>query len=125
MKENPVILVVDDEKDFLQAIALGLRSRGFTVLAADSGDEALSLLKDNTPDVIIADLRMHPMNGFEFCQNVKKIPGMEEISFFFLTGMKDSLAEKFGLTLGAEAYFTKPVDLNTLEAAILNALRDK
>lgn len=121
MPKSPLILLVDDETDFLMAIGLGLRTRGFEVLTAESGDQALALLRMETPDIIITDLRMQPMNGFELYQNVKRLPSMEHIRFFFLTGMKDSLAEKYGLTLGAEAYLTKPVDLDDLEAAIHRA----
>lgn len=121
----PLILLVDDEADFLHAISLGLQTRGFSVLTAESGAEALLILENQTPDAIIADLRMQPMNGFELYQSVKKIPRLTDITFFFLTGMKDRLAEKYGLTLGAEAYFVKPVDLDDLEAAIHKALSKK
>ena len=118
MPKNPLILLVDDEVEFLNAIGLGLRTRGFEVMTAENGEQALAIVKIQCPDVIIADLRMQPMNGFELYQNIKRMPSMKDTRFFFLTGMKDSLAEKYGLTLGAEAYFVKPVDLDDLETAI-------
>ena len=66
-----VILYVDDDREVLQSFKIGLEDRGYTMLTAESGDEALELLKTNTPDLIIADLRMQPMNGFDLYQIVK------------------------------------------------------
>ncbi|MFI5250852.1 MAG: response regulator [Bacteroidota bacterium] len=124
MKE-PIILLVDDEIEFLEAIRLGLDEKGYKVLTAQNGSEGLALLEKHTPEVIIADLRMQPMNGFEFYQRVKKIVQYKDTPFFFLTGMKDELAEKYGLTLGAAQYFVKPVELEVLEAAIKEAVTKK
>jgi DNA-binding response OmpR family regulator len=119
---SPQVLLIDDEEDFLQAVSLGLQGRGFDVATSPSAEDALEKLKAITPKVIIADLRMQPMNGFDFYQKLKKDPKYDTVKFFFLTGMKDSLAEKYGLTLGAEAYLLKPVDLDELEKAIVRAL---
>ena len=124
MKE-PVVLLVDDETEFLEAVQVGLQDKGCTVLVAEGAAEGLEVLAKSKPDVIITDLKMQPMNGFEFYQQVKKMAGMNNIPFFFLTGMKDELAEKYGLTLGAEAYFIKPIDLDVLEKAIKKAVAKK
>lgn len=120
--ESPLILLVDDEVDFLNAVQLGLQMRGFKVHVAGGGSEALKFMEDSTPDVVITDLRMQPMNGFDLYQHVKKIPRLSNTHFFFLTGVTDRLAEKYGLTLGAEAYLVKPVDLEQLVKSINRAL---
>ena len=120
-----VILYVDDDREVLQSFKIGLEDRGYTLLTAESGDEALELLKTNVPDLIIADLRMQPMNGFDLFQNVRKNAGLANIPFFFLTAVDDFLAQKYGQKLGVDAYITKPVDLDNLDAIISSKLSEK
>ena len=119
---SPTILYVDDEPDALKAVSLGMQVRGFNLITANSGPEALELLKTVTPDLIITDLRMLPMNGFELFQEIKKDPRNQNIPFFFLTAVNDSLAQKYGQKLGVDAYLNKPVDLDDLVLAINNKL---
>ncbi|HTK82358.1 MAG TPA: response regulator [Bacteroidota bacterium] len=118
------ILFVDDEKDVLDAFQVGLTDRGYEIVTASSGAEALDLLKSYTPDLIIADLRMQPMNGFDLFQEVKKIEKHMGIPFFFLTAVDDVLAQKYGQKLGVDLYITKPVDLDNLDTAIKNKLSE-
>jgi response regulator RpfG family c-di-GMP phosphodiesterase len=120
--EEIIILYVDDEPDLLKSMKSGLEDRGYHVLAASSGEEALSLLKENRPHIIITDLRMIPMNGFEFFQAVKKIGRFFTTPFFFLTAVDDYLAEKYAQILGVDAYITKPVDINHLDLMIKKRL---
>lgn len=120
-----VILYVDDDQEVLMSFKIGLEDRGYTMLTAQSGDEALEMLKNNTPDLIIADLRMQPMNGFDLYQNVRKNPSFAQIPFFFLTAVDDFLAQKYGQKLGVDAYITKPVDLDNLDAIISSKLSEK
>ncbi len=119
------VLYVDDEVEALSSLKMGLEDRGYDVLTAESGSEALKVLKSNTPDVIIADLRMQPMNGFELFQEVKKNKKFLNIPFFFLTAVDDFLAQKYGKTLGVDAYITKPIDLDNLEAILKSKLAKK
>ena len=119
---NPIILYVDDEPDALKVIGLGLEGRGYTVVTCGNGNDALELLKTKIPDLILADLRMEPMNGFDFFQAVKKMNTLQHTPFFFLTAVNDYLAQKYGQNLGVDAYITKPVDLDDLEAMIKNKL---
>jgi CheY-like chemotaxis protein len=121
--KDPIILLVDDEREFLEAVKSGLEDKGCSVITAEGAPEGLEILGKTIPDVIIADLRMQPLNGFEFYQRVKKIETCKDIPFFFLTGMKDELAERYGVTLGAEKYFVKPVDLDVLEQAVREAAK--
>lgn len=117
------ILCVDDEPDALQALKIGLEEYGYTVLTAASGEEALTVLKTAVPDLIIADLRMQPMNGFELYQEVKKQPQFVTMPFFFLTAVEDYLAQKYSQTLGVDAYITKPIDLNLLDTMIKEKIK--
>lgn len=123
--EKPVILYVDDEPSALESIKMGLEEKGYTILTAESGSKALEILKTHTPDLIMTDLRMQPMNGFEFFEEVRKIENFAETPLFFLTAVDDFLAQKYGQKLGVDAYITKPVDLNNLHNLIKGKLKGK
>jgi CheY-like chemotaxis protein len=117
------ILYIDDEEEALSSMKIGLEERGYEVTTALSGEDALGTLKKQTPDVIITDLRMTPMNGFELFQQVKKIPKFKSTPFFFLTAVDDFLAQKYGQTLGVDAYITKPVDLDSIDMMIRQKIK--
>src|SRR5713101_6668420 len=116
--KKKVILLVDDEKDILDWFRVGLGEKGYDVITAQTGAEALDILNSYTPDIIIADLRMEPMNGFDFYQQVKKNSALTGAPFFFLTAVNDYLSQKYGAKLGVDAYITKPVELDDLDALI-------
>lgn len=117
-KEKATILCVDDEVDSLRVISLALEESGYKVLSASGGMEALHLLESSVPDLIISDLRMPNMNGFELFLKVKKDPHHTNTPFFFLTAVDDFLAVKYGKELGVDAYLTKPIDIDDLEKQI-------
>ncbi len=120
--KNITILFVDDEPDIRKTVSLGLENLGIKAITAESGEEALEILKTLTPDLIIADLRMQPMNGFDFFQYVKNIAKLKTIPFFFLTAVDDLLAKKYSENLGADAYITKPIDVDELYEIIMSKL---
>jgi DNA-binding response OmpR family regulator len=125
MKPKTKILYVDDEINALHALMLGLEDRGYEVLIAETGADALEILKTEKPDVIIADLRMTPMNGFELFQEIKKKKNLQSVVFFFLTAVDDFLAQKYGQTLGVDAYITKPIELEYLDSIIKQKVGNK
>lgn len=116
------ILCVDDEPDSLKVISMAIEEMGYAVLAAPGGYEALDVLDKQAPDLIIADLRMPNMNGFELFLKVKKDSRYTNTPFFFLTAVDDFLAVKYGKELGVDAYITKPVDLSDLQRMIDESL---
>jgi DNA-binding response OmpR family regulator len=120
--DKPLILFVDDDPDIQSAIKSGLESRDYHVVVASSGKEALKLLESAKPDLMIIDLRMEPMNGFELHTEVRKNLRLEKIPVFFLTAVDDSLAKKYGQKLGVAAYLTKPVDIHDLDLRIRKSL---
>jgi len=124
MKESH-ILFVDDDTDMLEAVESALKNLGFKVSTASDGPAALALLDKTVPDLIITDLRMQPMNGFELFQEVKKIPRFAKTPFFFLTAINDPLAARYSETLGVDAYITKPVDVDELGSIIKKKLESK
>jgi len=106
------ILVVDDLEDFLYMIETILKENGYEVATAKDGIEALDKLKEESIDVIISDILMPRMDGFQFCRECKKDPNLKEIPFIFYsatyTNKKD---EEFALSLGVEKYIRKPTEL--------------
>jgi len=122
--EKPLILFVDDEHDVLASIKSGLEARDYTVLVASSGKEALKMLAASKPRLMIIDLRMEPMNGFELYQEMRKDPRLGKMPVFFLTAVDDSLARKYGQKLGVAAYITKPVDIHDLDLRIRKTLSE-
>ena len=122
---NPAtILLVDDEPELRNALESGLKDRGFNIISAGDGLEALDILKTLKPNLIITDLKMLPMNGFDFYQNARKMKGLENIPFFFLTGIDDQLSKKYSKDLGVDTYITKPFDFNELELIINSKLSE-
>ena len=116
--EKALILYVDDEESALATVKGSLMDRGFGVLTAASGADALTVLKSKTPDLIIVDLRMQPMNGFELFQSLKKNPRFRKTPVIILTAVDDPIAQKYGETLGVDGYLTKPVDADNLDNII-------
>ncbi len=106
------ILVVDDMEDMLYVVETILKGNGYEVVTAKDGLEALDKLKEESIDMIISDILMPRMDGFQFCRECKKDDGLKKIPFIFYTatytGKKD---EEFALSLGAEKFIKKPTDL--------------
>ena len=116
------ILFVDDDEALRNALTDGLKEKGFKVISAESGPAALNILKSFVPDIIITDLRMEPMNGFDFYLNVKKNPDFTNTPFIFLTAIDDYLSEKYSKEIGVNSYVTKPVDIEKLTLIIKSNL---
>jgi two-component system, OmpR family, alkaline phosphatase synthesis response regulator PhoP len=114
------ILVVDDEKSIADAIVYGLRREGYHVESAYNGEEALKKIKDIRPLVIILDLMMPKLNGFEV---LKRIQSTDEHGIVLLTAKNDIVDKILGLELGADDYITKPFDMRELIARVKSLIR--
>jgi sigma-B regulation protein RsbU (phosphoserine phosphatase) len=84
------------------------------VRKSSSAEEALLLCQTIRPDVIVSDIRMGEMNGFELLERLKVIDALKDIPFVFLTSLDESRSKQKGLSLGAAAYMTKPFDIDDL-----------
>jgi two-component system OmpR family response regulator len=116
------ILLVDDEPTILQFLELGLQNEGFEVQTAQNGVAAINLLKQFQPHVVILDVMMPGMDGFEVCRMLKK---MEEVAVIMLTA-KDEVDDRVkGLTLGADDYMVKPFSFEELLARIYARIRNQ
>jgi two-component system alkaline phosphatase synthesis response regulator PhoP len=117
------ILIVDDEIDTILPLKMSLEVENYLVLGASNGFEALELAKTNIPDLIVLDIMMPGMDGYEVCARLKKDPVMKNIPVIMLTA-KDAVREKVkGLDIGADDYVTKPFNLNELKARIKSVIR--
>jgi putative two-component system response regulator len=113
-----VILVVEDDPAMLVAFHDVLHGAGYTVLTAHNGEAALEILERQTPDLILSDISMPVMDGYQLFEAVRRQPGGALIPFIFLTarGTREDIFA--GKSLGADDYITKPVTTNELLAAV-------
>ncbi|MBF0170272.1 MAG: sigma-54-dependent Fis family transcriptional regulator [Nitrospinae bacterium] len=122
-EKRPVVLAVDDEEDNTLLLKGRLYRRGYDVETAASGAEALSRLADLSPDIVLLDVMMPGMDGFETCRRIKEMPRDEFLPVILLTARDDKESKVKGLDIGADDYVTKPFDIDELEARIRAMLR--
>ena len=112
------ILIIDDEHDFRQVIIKSLSKQGFEVVAASDGKTGVSLAAETLPDLIVCDLNMPGMDGYEVLAALRSDPKLADIPLIFLTGQSQPCQVRLGMNLGADDYLIKPVDLADLLGAI-------
>lgn len=106
--ENMKILIVDDIPENVSALALALESEGFILAMAAGGEEALQIAEDFLPDLILMDVRMNGMDGFETCRQLKKNDATGDIPVIFLTVSQETEDIKQGFQCGGVDYICKP-----------------
>lgn len=114
------ILVVDDEIKIVNLIKNYLENEGFEVVTADSGKKALELFNAEKPDLVVLDLMMPEVSGYDIC---RKICAASDIPVIMLTAKSEEVDKILGLELGADDYITKPFSLRELAARIRVVLR--
>lgn len=124
------ILCIEDDRDTAGLIAEELADRGFEVSVAYGGQEGLMAIMRATPDLILCDISMPAMTGFEVLERLNEIaPRLGRIPFVFLTALADRETELKGRRLGADDYITKPIDFDrlvfTINARIAGIARTK
>ncbi len=114
------ILIVEDNKQILSAVALFLQMNDYKVHTSLNGKEALDLLEklDSAPDLILSDIMMPVMNGYDFYKVIIENPKWSHIPFIFLTAKSDPEDIRFGKMLGVDDYITKPFNEDDLLASI-------
>lgn len=121
-KEEIKILLVDDEKQFVDTLAERLAMRGFSARVAYDGPQALKAVEEPT-DVIVLDLRMPGMDGFEVLRSVKK--SNPQVQVIILTGHGGDAEEQTAYRMGAYNFLKKPMEIDELLNSIRMAYRDK
>lgn len=127
METTPTILVVDDEPDLLENLSLTLEMAGYNTVTAGNGIEALAELQRQPVDLILSDIKMPFMSGYQLQTEVRQNPQYAGVPFLLLSGCRFlSDAEiRYGKKLGITEYFAKPIRVETLLLAIWCALENK
>ena len=111
---RPNIVIVDDDRETRELLQAALEMRGYEVVQAQSGLRLISYLHVDRPDLILLDVMMSWIDGFELCRAVKRNPEFADIPVVFISGRGDDKDIADGLACGAAAYFVKPLDLEAL-----------
>ena len=119
------VLIIDDSLNAVAIATARLRQDGLQVVVAADGRAGLDLAAAQRPDLILLDVAMPDMCGFDVCRQLKSDSNLSEIPIIFLTAMDDTLQKVRGLELGAVDYVTKPFDAFELRARVQAALRTK
>jgi two-component system, sensor histidine kinase and response regulator len=119
------VLVVDDLPQNVRLMDAVLSPRGFTVLSASSGEEALAALAQHLPDVVLLDVMMPGMDGYETCRRIRVLPEVGDVPVLFLTALGDLETHKAALESGADDFLTKPLNRTELLIRVRSLLRIK
>ena len=102
------ILIVDDEPNIVLALELLMKKEGYEVRAVADGERAVQAAKEFRPDLILLDIMMPKMDGYEVCQSIRSDAQLKDVSIIMLTAKGREVEREKGLALGADHYITKP-----------------
>jgi len=122
VKPNLLILVAEDEREIRELIVFTLEIADFRVVAVPNGQEAVKKAVEIGPDLILMDVRMPKMNGFEACKSLKQQEKTKDIPIVFLSAKGQEADIKMGFEAGAEAYFLKPFTPDELPQRLIKIL---
>ena len=114
------VLIVEDEENILEAIRYNLEHEGYRVLAAQDGEEGLNLTRRNSPDLVLLDIMLPRLDGFELCRILRR---ESDVPILMLTAKGEEIDRVVGLELGADDYVTKPFSMRELVVRVRNLLR--
>lgn len=117
------ILIIEDNKEIKENIGEILELEGFEVLFAGNGIEGVYMAKENLPDIILCDIMMPKLKGYEVYQQLKEYTATSLIPFVFITALAEKSEVRKGLAIGADGYIVKPFDINDLLAEVERCLK--
>jgi len=117
---NPVVLLVEDEPSFVEALEIGLSQEGFDVVVARDGEEALLKFASSSPDLILLDVMLPKLSGIDVCREIRKT---SQVPIIMVTAKSEEIDTVVGLEVGADDYVTKPYRIRELVARMRAALR--
>lgn len=117
------ILVVEDDENIQQLVGYNLAKAGFQVLYADNGEQALAMVRRQRPDLVVLDVMLPGLTGFEVCKTLRRDPKTRGLPVIILTARSEESDVTVGLDLGADDYITKPFSPKILISRIKSALR--
>ena len=116
------ILIVDDEPNVIMPIQFLMEQHGYRVMIAERGEDALDLVYRYKPDLVLLDIMLPGIDGYEVCEIIRLDPNYRNIKIIFLTALGREVEIAKGLTLGADAYITKPFSNAALVAKVKEVL---
>ncbi|MCA1965629.1 MAG: response regulator transcription factor [Flavobacterium sp.] len=122
-KKDIKILLVDDEQDILEIVGYNLSQEGYQIVTASNGKEAIAKAKKEHPQLIIMDVMMPEMDGMEACENIRKIPELQDTIITFLTARSEDYSQVAGFDAGADDYIAKPIKPKVLVSKVQALLR--
>lgn len=122
LKDNKNLLLIDDDPNLILLVKDYLEFRGYNVVTAENGREALEILDDSVPDMIICDVMMPEMDGYSLVQHIRQEPTTNRIPVLFLSAKGQSQDRVKGLNEGADVYMVKPFEPEELVAQVESSL---
>lgn len=120
--DKPQILIVEDDLDLSEMLSAYFRVQNYDVLTAAWGKEALEIAKENRTDLIVLDIRLPDIDGYEVCRQLRLQRQTQDTPIIFLTEKRDRVDKLQGLELGVVDYITKPFDIQELRLRVRNAI---
>jgi two-component system chemotaxis response regulator CheY len=119
---NKVILVVDDSATVRKFVSVSLSMQGFSVVSASDGMDALEKLPREKVDLVITDLNMPNMDGFEFIRTLRENPAYRDLPVIILSSLGDNVSRETGSRLGVSSYVVKPFSLEKIQYEVAKYL---
>ncbi|GER59892.1 two-component system response regulator [Patiriisocius marinus] len=113
------ILIVDDEPNIVMSLEYAFKKKGFEVFIARDGSEALTILKDTIPDIVLLDIMMPNVDGYQTLKHIKNTVSLEATKVVFLTAKNKASDIEKGLKIGADKYLIKPFSVKKIVSEIL------
>ncbi len=120
---TPTVLIVEDESALMTLLSYNLEQEGFATLQAGDGEEALLLVEEKTPDLVILDWMLPKLSGIEICRQLRKRPETQNTPIIMLTARGEESDRVRGLDTGADDYITKPFSMTELMARVRAVMR--
>lgn len=117
----PRILIVDDERDFVELVQFRLGTQGYELIVASDGVQALSQARQFKPDLILLDILLPDLDGLSVCEILRRQPSTKKIPIIFMSALSGDVTKRT-VAMHAEDFFTKPLDLVRLERRIADLL---
>ena len=116
------VLIVDDEPNIVVSLEFLMKQKGYTVKAVDNGKDALEALREFAPDLVLLDVMMPQLSGYELAQKVRENPAWSQIKIVMLSAKGRDVEVTKGMAMGADAYVTKPFSTKELVALVRRLL---
>jgi DNA-binding response OmpR family regulator len=124
-EQNVIVLVADDEPSTLALVASHVRAKGYKVLEASDGDQAWQLAHEHLPDLVILDVMMPGMSGWEVCRKIREAVSLAHTGVIMLTGIGENLNEMTSPLYGADTYLDKPFEFASLDEKVTQTLAER